>query len=281
MKNLVCLLTCLCAFSTLHAADQEYVTKVTTAAPQKEGVLQPPVGQWAKSQFQTIQTRAQKLADLSENDLKNEAEKGGTDAQIRLGLYYFATKREADAVDWLRKAAERNTTAASYLGVLSFAKADYKEAKEWIQKIADKGNAGAKEFLNEIEKAETDQNGTEQTTTQKVEAASTEDAKLSQLEKEKQRLETEKDAIDRKNQLPDESKIKSKATFDRMMKVYNENKKKSSEIESEMRDVSREIDRLKATIRAREVAKENEDQKQKLVLLLKNAKKSPSSKEVV
>jgi len=198
MKNLVCLLTCLFAISTLHAAevrtwtsgkfvteaefvavngdsvtlkktdgkeitvvlsklsdaDQEYVTKITTTPLKNDGPLQPPTGKWAKSQFQSMQTRSKNLADQSENVLKQEAEKGKTDAQIRLGLYCFEKKREADAMTWWRQAAEQgDITATSYLAVICFAKRDYVDAKKWTQTVADKGNEGAKEFLNEIEAA--------------------------------------------------------------------------------------------------------------------------------
>ena len=135
----------------LSKEDQEYVVKIAT--PPKDGPLQPPVSKWAASRYQSVLTRSKNLGTESENALRMEAEKGNTESQIRLGLYYFSKERETDAINWFRKAAERNTQAASYLAVLCFAKQDYEEAKEWTQKIVEKGTVSAKEFLKEIEAA--------------------------------------------------------------------------------------------------------------------------------
>jgi len=123
--------------------------------PKKDGPLQPPTGKWASGQYQSMLTRSKNITDQSESLLKLEADKGAAGALVRLGLYYFAKKRETEAMDCWRRAADQDMQAASYLGVLCFAKADYKEAGEWIQKVADNGNAGAKEFLKEITAAET------------------------------------------------------------------------------------------------------------------------------
>ena len=138
----------------LTKRDQKYV------AENKDIPLQMPLGKWSKSQFQSIQTRSKGIAEnQSEDILKKGAEQGNADSQVRLGLYYFGKGRQMDAMDWWETAAkQRNVQAASYLGILCFARRDYEAANWWTLLVADNGNAGAMEFLFEIDAAENGRN---------------------------------------------------------------------------------------------------------------------------
>ena len=114
--------------------------------------MQLPIGKWGQSQYQSIIVQSKRIADQDEGILKQEAAQGKNSALIKLGLYHFANKREADAINqWRQAAVKGDERAMSYLAVLCFVKKDFITAKEWTQKLANKGNQGAKEFLNEIE----------------------------------------------------------------------------------------------------------------------------------
>ena len=80
--------------------------------------------------------------------LREKAEKGDADAQIKIGFRYFTgvgvAKDDAKALNWFRKAAESGNAGAQFdLGVFYEAgrgvPKDDKEAVKWYRKAAEQG----------------------------------------------------------------------------------------------------------------------------------------------
>ena len=96
------------------------------------------------------------VARKSFQETKIKAEKGDAAAQFALGLMYDVgqgvPKDEAEAVKWIRKAADQEHARAQYnLGVMyadgQGVPKDEAEAVKWYRKAADQGDAKAQSLL--------------------------------------------------------------------------------------------------------------------------------------
>ena len=162
------------ALEQFSKKDQEYIAAKKVIADEdkiadtKRVALRVPRCVWAKNLYNAIVKESRKLVKEPESNIKEYREKAENEleAQLRLALFHFGNKQEEEAIKLWSEAANRENNSKleqeavlSFLGVVCFAKKDYSEAQKWTQKVADMGNAGAKEFLREIQMASLGQSG--------------------------------------------------------------------------------------------------------------------------